>query len=142
MRAGRYSPKRIANFKCKQCDRETWDEYYVVHDKIWWEHGTGKGMLCVLCLESRLERKLTPKDFKSVPVNFYPIVRTAVLRSRMLVPQGWIDMRHGLHFMSYRNNQHLNKPTPKFIKIWCSFRFINVRSCRVPSIFRILGSNY
>lgn len=46
------------------------DEYYMVHDAVWDAAGMGEhGMLCIGCLETRLDRQLTPKDFTSVHVN-------------------------------------------------------------------------
>jgi hypothetical protein len=39
-------------------------EVYVVHDKVWRKAGNPPGCLCIGCLEKRLGRHLTRKDFK------------------------------------------------------------------------------
>lgn len=41
-------------------------EYYMVHDGLWPNDAV---MLCVGCLEDRLGRKLTYRDFTNAPVN-------------------------------------------------------------------------
>lgn len=47
-------------------------EYYMVHDALWnkaifWSFG--ELMLCIGCIEDRLGRKLTIRDFTDAPVN-------------------------------------------------------------------------
>lgn len=44
------------------------NEYYMVHDGIW-KAANGAIMLCIGCLEERLNRKLTIRDFTDAPVN-------------------------------------------------------------------------
>jgi len=80
-------------YKCIDCgvDTQKIDEYYIVHNWVWNEAmpmtpinaiyiedgkvktdvllRQGKGMLCIGCLERRLRRKLTKKDFLDCPVN-------------------------------------------------------------------------
>lgn len=59
-------------FPCHDCGYDTFrDEYYMVLDGIWNEAVKDNvEFLCIGCLESRLSRKLTPKDFdKNLPVN-------------------------------------------------------------------------
>jgi hypothetical protein len=57
----------------------TW-EWYMVHDSVWLAAGMPKrepmmgykspgGFLCIGCLEARLGRTLTPRDFTDTPVN-------------------------------------------------------------------------
>ncbi len=53
---------------CTNCENE--DEYYMVKNEIWAQYGNGGGMLCIGCLEERMDRKLTPDDFVDVPINY------------------------------------------------------------------------
>ena len=63
-------------FDCRDCGTNTDDigEYYMVKDKIWKTalNGSSKGMLCIGCLEDRLGRILTYKDFINYPINNNP----------------------------------------------------------------------
>ena len=59
-------------FLCLDCSENTarLDEYYMVHRAVWSQAvPTGRGMLCIGCLESRLGRELTPTDFTDAPLN-------------------------------------------------------------------------
>jgi hypothetical protein len=47
-------------------------ETYEVKDKVWKAAGMGSGCLCIGCLEKRLGRILTPKDFTRDAVNRMP----------------------------------------------------------------------
>lgn len=62
-------------------------EYYVVQDYVWHVacRGSGSGMLCIGCLEKRLERELSPNDFKNIKVNHLcePIKRSLRLSERL-----------------------------------------------------------
>jgi hypothetical protein len=67
---------------CKDCGMDTapctgkrgcrhggrW-EHYMVHDKLWRAAGMRDGFLCVGCIEKRIGRRLTPRDFTSAPIN-------------------------------------------------------------------------
>jgi hypothetical protein len=44
-------------------------EYYMVHNAIWAEAKMGEGYLCIECLEQRLGRTLTARDFMHAPIN-------------------------------------------------------------------------
>lgn len=70
--------------------------------------------LCILCLEKRCARRLTRHDFTlQTPINWYPLIRTVVLRSRLEVPQGFIDVRAGLSILDWAaNNWILKAYTP------------------------------
>lgn len=60
-------------FDCVDCKVSTFQsEYYMVHDFLWNRAGmeSNGGMLCILCLESRLGRLLTEFDFTQAPVNY------------------------------------------------------------------------
>lgn len=67
-----------ANPRCRDCrvDTQRNGEYYMVHDEIWALAGLDvcDGMLCIGCLERRLDRELTRADFPDVPINqgFFP----------------------------------------------------------------------
>jgi len=59
-------------FDCAACSVNTLHikEYYMVTDEVWnaaWP--TGRGMLCIGCLEDRLGRQLTSDDFTDAPIN-------------------------------------------------------------------------
>jgi hypothetical protein len=59
-------------FKCAACEVNTLhiNEYYMLTDEVWnaaWP--TGRGMLCIGCLEDRLGRQLTSDDFTDAPIN-------------------------------------------------------------------------
>lgn len=52
------------------CAEDTKGDLYYVHDEVWLSVVENKtGMLCVLCLEARLNRTLTSSDFDSSYIN-------------------------------------------------------------------------
>jgi hypothetical protein len=57
-------------FRCVDCGKDTgWSgEYYSVSDEVWAASGLGRhdGMLCLLDLERRIGRLLTPGDFEAM----------------------------------------------------------------------------
>lgn len=63
---------------CHDCGVDTCSaalgEYYMVTDDVWAASGLAEdgGYLCIGCLETRLERLLTPDDFTDAPVNWLP----------------------------------------------------------------------
>lgn len=62
----------IAIWHCLDCEvhcRKI-DEYYMVNDNIWFEYvPEHDGMLCLGCLEERMQRKLSKSDFTDAPIN-------------------------------------------------------------------------
>lgn len=64
-----------------------WEYGYMVHDEVW-KAANGppdnypKGMLCIGCLEARLGRTLTWRDFKLVPISEPSEVDTPRLADR------------------------------------------------------------
>src|SRR6266508_3636744 len=44
-------------------------ENYMVRDRLWKASGMKGGFLCVGCLEARLGRRLTPRDFTKAIIN-------------------------------------------------------------------------
>lgn len=63
-----------ARYLCVDCGIDTSRrhgiaEYYMVRFAIWHAVGDPEGMLCVGCIEARLERKLHRDDFLECPVN-------------------------------------------------------------------------
>lgn len=59
-------------FECLDCgvDTSLIHEYYMVKNRVWLKaHPADDGMLCIACLETRLGRVLTHKDFTDAPIN-------------------------------------------------------------------------
>jgi hypothetical protein len=62
---------------CVDCGVETLPldegraEWYHVHPEVWEASGLGPddGCLCIGCLETRLQRRLTPADFSDAGIN-------------------------------------------------------------------------
>lgn len=74
------------NWHCKDCGIHTGviGEYYMVTNQIWSEHGC-EGMLCVSCLEGRMGRRLSSRDFTNFPINTgVGIHRSKTLTDRLL----------------------------------------------------------
>lgn len=70
-------------FLCVDCQFDTFrNEYYMVKDEIW-PIGIFDGMLCIGCLEKKIGRKLTKKDFTDCPVNVWPRFRSERLQNRL-----------------------------------------------------------
>jgi hypothetical protein len=72
---------------CADCGEDTLSkngphEHYMVRDELWALFGAGDGYLCVGCLEGRLGRTLTHRDFKNSPANAPNVRDTARLRVR------------------------------------------------------------
>ncbi len=64
--------KRDSNWFCLDCSKDTFNEYYGVHNHLWRQavdRSQRHGMLCLSCLERRLGRHLQPEDFKLLPVD-------------------------------------------------------------------------
>lgn len=77
-----------SNDYCVDCDVDTLliGEYYMVKSEVWALTGLGPhdGMLCITCLENRIDRQLTSKDFSDYPVNSIPkMFRSDKLKSRL-----------------------------------------------------------
>lgn len=58
-------------WNCVDCSRNTQLEHYFVHNDVWFHEASMSevGMLCVNCLETRIERKLIPEDFTDAFIN-------------------------------------------------------------------------
>lgn len=58
-------------FDCVDCGVHTGKigEYYMVKNTLWHEHGVERGMLCIGCLENRMQRSLTKGDFTKCALN-------------------------------------------------------------------------
>ena len=81
-------PGRFGNNRkvlpCLDCHIDTWGEYFIVHHDLWHQAvGHRWGYLCVLCLEHRLGRLLTPDDFLPCPANDPEWRKTDLVRTRM-----------------------------------------------------------
>jgi len=57
----------------------------LVNNYVWSQTGIGThgGMLCISCLEKRIGRILTSKDFIDIPINHTPLFRSDLLLERM-----------------------------------------------------------
>lgn len=74
----------VERFFCLDCGVNTQDEYYMLHNHVWNSiAGTCDGMLCVTCVEQRLNRDLCAADFSDVPLNHIKLPRSASLVERM-----------------------------------------------------------
>lgn len=74
-----------SSFNCLDCGVNTSaiDEYYMVYDEVWLEaNPVDCGMLCIVCLEKRLGRLLTAKDFTGYPINS-EFNKSELLKARM-----------------------------------------------------------
>jgi hypothetical protein len=68
---------------CAACGADTEHEFYMVHDTVWGAAAElGDAFLCIVCLERRLGRTLTPQDFTDAPVNAPSPADTPRLRNR------------------------------------------------------------
>jgi hypothetical protein len=60
----------------------TW-EWYVVHDPVWQTaRADARDLLCIGCLERRLDRQLVPQDFPDLQVNELHVIDSPRLRAR------------------------------------------------------------
>lgn len=50
---------------CTLCN----EEYYMVWDNLWQNAGLDEEMMCIGCLENRIQRQLINKDFTKYPIN-------------------------------------------------------------------------
>lgn len=59
-------------FTCSDCNvnvRQVGELHYMIKSEIWLTVAHSNELLCVGCLESRLNRYLVPDDFNNRPVN-------------------------------------------------------------------------
>ena len=76
----------MINYNCADCEVDTLKigEYYMVKDDVWESVVSGRALLCVGCLETRLGRRLLPADFSDAPINSHPNIRQSErLQSRL-----------------------------------------------------------
>lgn len=76
-------PSKFARWACMDCGADTIDEYYVIHHALWKQAVGGAGKLCLTCLETRLDRRLTPDDFLPCGANDLDWRKTPRLLERM-----------------------------------------------------------
>ena len=73
--------------RCKDCKVDTHyiQENYMVHDHLWFSAGmtSDGGRLCVKCLERRIGRKLTRRDFFLCPLNIQPYFHKEIASKRL-----------------------------------------------------------
>jgi len=78
------SNKSHKGFKCMDCRKDTWNEYYMVYSRIWKKANSKlKDKLCINCIESRLGRKLKKGDFTTLPINKIKTTRSKKLKDRL-----------------------------------------------------------
>jgi hypothetical protein len=83
---------RDSNWLCMDCSKDTFDEYYGVHNHLWRravDRSQRHGMLCLECLERRLGRVLQLEDFKP-PVN-QQIAKLLTHRPTSSLPSGPVE---------------------------------------------------
>ncbi len=80
--------KATFDFLCLDCKHDTFrNEYYMLHDAVWQAaNPKSRGMLCIGCLERRIDRRLCPHDFVDAAINnpAQPLLKSARLLSRIL----------------------------------------------------------
>lgn len=86
----------FVDFRCFDCGVNTVperrpQEYYIVHDEIWLAAAMTKqsqrpsgDFLCIGCLEARLGRTLTRRDFPDCPANQLGDYLSSRLKARLL----------------------------------------------------------
>ena len=66
--------------RCLDCGLDTATgagNYYMLLDQVWLEaHPADVGMLCLECVEKRLDRRLAPSDLADVPCNDWSEIQT------------------------------------------------------------------
>ena len=71
-------------FKCMDCKKNTWDEYYMLYSRVWKKANPEiKDKLCIVCVEKRLRRNLTSKGFTKAMINTEKTKRTIKLQNRI-----------------------------------------------------------
>lgn len=72
---------------CGDCEYDvtfSFEYAYMVRNDLWEESGGRDKVLCVSCLEKRIERILSPADFPpEIPLNFMSFCRSIKLQERM-----------------------------------------------------------
>lgn len=80
-------PARFARWACMDCGADTVDEYFMVRHDLWLDAvGARSGKLCLICLETRLGRRLNAADFLACPANDLDWRKSDRLRERMTTP--------------------------------------------------------
>jgi len=59
------------NWACQDCKLSTFTEYYMVQNKLWHQAcpTDAECLLCIECLEKRINRQLKKGDFTDCPLN-------------------------------------------------------------------------
>jgi len=79
LNSGRCNPSAV----CVDCGVECWPwEMFMLTDAVWAETGAGEAVLCIGCVEDRLDRVLEPDDFPPVSLNDDRPVDSVRLRTR------------------------------------------------------------
>lgn len=60
---GRKPLKKNLCVDCQKYALKERDDYFIVNNSLWREHGVGKGLLCWNCFELRMGRSFVKSDF-------------------------------------------------------------------------------
>ena len=64
------STRKKTKWNCLYCETNTQYEHFFLCNDVWSKiYNSDKGMICVLCCEKKLGRKLEKKDFTSAFIN-------------------------------------------------------------------------
>ena len=67
---GSMSTRKKTKWNCLYCKTNTQYEHFFLCNDVWSKiYNSDKGMICVLCCEKKLGRKLEKKDFTSAFIN-------------------------------------------------------------------------
>jgi adenosine deaminase len=81
-------------FVCIDCSINTDEihELYMIHDDLWKDAGVSPegGMLCIQCLEVRLNRRLHAGDFMNLSINKKNTERSQMLDDRLHREPPWV----------------------------------------------------
>jgi len=89
-----YREAHLDHPNCADCGLDTVvaGEWYDVHDEIWLQANvanvSSRQILCIGCLEKRIGRRLTPRDFTDVPVNDPHRGKSDRMLDRLVFPTG------------------------------------------------------
>jgi hypothetical protein len=83
--------EEFVKWSCKDCDKLCIidnKDYYSVKKEVWEQHGVGKGMLCMDCMEVRLGRKLTEVDIHRCQLTEFDNPYTAAILKQSINDKG------------------------------------------------------
>ncbi len=72
------------DWDCGDCGKSTLNEYFMLKHALWRSLDVKCPLLCIMCIERRLGRELTPDDFLDCPLNQHPFKNSSKLLLRRL----------------------------------------------------------